>query len=97
MNSFSRQNRPVESALLRFDLSLAALEAAVERRLENDRAVAGLEDELSRAGEDRSRLAQDLDSEKSRSVRLEDTNREVSRRLVAAMEAIRAVLESNDG
>ncbi len=84
----------IEGALRRLDLALSALDAAVERRLEHDRSLIGLEDELSRTGEDRSRLAQDLDQERARAGRLEDTNREVSRRLVAAMESIRSVLEA---
>jgi hypothetical protein len=46
-------------------------------------------------GEDRSRLAQTLDAAEERSGRLEDANREVSRRLVAAMESIRDVLARN--
>lgn len=87
----------VEAALKRLELSLAALEAAVERRLDHDRSVVGLEDQLSRSDEDRSRLAQDLDQERARAGRLEDTNREVSRRLVTAMETIRSVLEANGG
>ncbi|MEJ1158115.1 DUF4164 domain-containing protein [Prosthecomicrobium sp. N25] len=86
-----------DAALRRLELALSVLEAAVERRLDEDRSLAGLEDELSRTGEDRSRLAQDLDQERARAGRLEDTNREVSRRLVAAMESIRSVLEANGG
>lgn len=86
----------VQAALKRLDASLTALEAAVERRLEHDRSVAGFDDELARMGEDRSRLAQDLDQEKARAARLEETNREVSRRLVAAMETIRSVIEAGD-
>ena len=54
--------------------------------------VAGLEGELQRLGTDRSRLAQSLDAAEARSARLEEANREVSRRLVAAMESIRDVL-----
>jgi hypothetical protein len=42
---------------------------------------------------DRSRLAGELDAAESRSERLEDVNKEVSRRLVTAMETIRAVLD----
>ena len=57
--------------------------------------VAGLESEVHRLGTDRSRLAQSLDSAEARSARLEDANREVSRRLVTAMESIRDVLQRN--
>ncbi|MDR3373677.1 MAG: DUF4164 domain-containing protein [Ancalomicrobiaceae bacterium] len=88
---------PVETAVQRLGLALTTLEAAVERRFDRDRSVAGLEEELARAGEDRSRLAQDLDEEKTRAGRLEETNREVSRRLVAAMESIRSVLDAHGG
>ena len=87
----------VEAALKKLDRALEAIETAVERRLDVERSMAGLEEELARVGEDRSRLAQDLDQEKARSIRLEDTNREVSRRLVDAMESIRAVLEAHGG
>jgi hypothetical protein len=69
------------------------LEGAIERRLENAREVTGLEGELHRLGTDRSRLAQSLDASEARSARLEEANREVSRRLVQAMESIREVLE----
>lgn len=87
----------LRAALERLDLSLAALEAAIERRLDDDRSLGSLEDEIARVGEDRSRLARDLDDERARAGRLEDTNREVSRRLVSAMETIRSVLEANSG
>ena len=49
--------------------------------------------ELQRIGLDRSRLAQTVDAAEARSGRLEEANKEVSRRLVAAMETIRAVLD----
>jgi len=42
---------------------------------------------------DRARLAHELDSSEARAERLEDANKEVSRRLVTAMETIRAVLD----
>jgi chromosome segregation ATPase len=87
----------LDAALMRLDQALGRLEVAVERRLAADETIAGLEDELSRLGEDRSRLALDLDSAVARAGRLEDSNREVSRRLVAAMESIRAVLDAHGG
>ena len=87
----------LEAALGRLTMALETLETAAERRFEIDRSAATLEEEISRLGEDRSRIAQDLDQEKARATRLEDTNREVSRRLVAAMESIRAVLDSHGG
>ena len=48
--------------------------------------------EVHQLGTDRSRLAQSLDASEGRAARLEEANKEVSRRLVAAMEVIREVL-----
>ena len=87
----------VEAALGRLAAAVEALETATERRFQADRSSAELEEEIARLGEDRSRLAQDLDQEKARGNRLEETNREVSRRLVAAMESIRSVLDAHGG
>jgi Domain of unknown function (DUF4164) len=47
---------------------------------------------VQRMNVDRARLAQELDSAEAKSERLADVNREVSRRLVSAMETIRSVL-----
>lgn len=85
----------VDQALGRLQSALLRVESAVERSLEHQRAVAGLEGEVQRLGTDRSRLAQSLDASEERSGRMEDANREVSRRLVAAMESIRDVLARN--
>jgi chromosome segregation ATPase len=83
----------LEAAVRRLDRAIEMLEAAAEGAREARGRVAALESELQRLGRDRSRLAQDLDAAAARSTRLEDANKEVSRRLVAAMEAIRAVLD----
>ncbi|MEZ5839284.1 MAG: DUF4164 domain-containing protein [Hyphomicrobiales bacterium] len=87
----------IDQAIQRLNRSIDALEAAVNRRLEADAKTETLEDEVQRLGADRSKLAQSLDEAEARSVRLEDANKEVSRRLVAAMESIRIVLEANGG
>jgi hypothetical protein len=76
-------------------MAIGQMESAVERTIEHRRQVAGLETELQRLGTDRSRLAQSLDDAEARSGRIEEANREVSRRLVTAMESIRDVLERN--
>ncbi|HET7714909.1 MAG TPA: DUF4164 domain-containing protein [Bauldia sp.] len=86
---------PVELALSRLQMALDRVESAVEQTLENQRQIAGLEGELQRLGTDRSRLAQSLDAAEARSARIEEANREVSRRLVSAMESIREVLARN--
>ncbi|MEC9343946.1 MAG: DUF4164 domain-containing protein [Pseudomonadota bacterium] len=80
-------------ALARLNEALAHLESAVEARLEREAALGDAEAEVQRMGADRTRLAESLDSAEARAVRLEKTNREVSRRLVDAMEAIRSVLD----
>jgi len=87
----------LDAAFERLDQALGRLELAVERRLAGERTISGLEDELFRLGEDRSRLAGDLDDALAKAGRLEDANREVSRRLVAAMESIRSVLDTHGG
>ncbi|MBH0239389.1 DUF4164 domain-containing protein [Methylobrevis albus] len=86
-----------EAAMRELESALGRLEQSVTRRLAADRSIVDLEEELARLGEDRSRLAQDLDASAARAGRLEDANREVSRRLVAAMESIRAVLDAHGG
>jgi hypothetical protein len=82
----------VDDAVRRLRAALDLLEGALDRRLEGARELTALEGEMHRLGADRSRLAQSLDAAEARSARLEDANKEVSRRLVAAMESIREVL-----
>jgi hypothetical protein len=86
----------IEAATKRLMLALDGLEAAAERRRESDRADLGLADQLHALGADRSRLAADLDAVTARARALESTNQEVARRLDAAMETIRSVIEAND-
>jgi chromosome segregation ATPase len=90
------KDAPVLEALAKLDRALSALDDAVERREDESRRRVDLEAELHRVGADRSRLAQALDSSAAKASRLEDANREVSRRLVAAMESIRSTLAGDD-
>jgi hypothetical protein len=83
----------VEAATRRLAQALDALEAAVERRREADRGHTRLEDQVQALGADRSRLASELDAQAARARRLESTNRDIARRLDAAMENIRSVLD----
>lgn len=83
----------VDRAAARLDKALAALAHALSRRSEREAELLDVEAEVQRMGADRSRLAESLDNAEARSKRLEDTNREVSRRLVNAMESIRNVLD----
>jgi hypothetical protein len=73
--------------------AISALEEAVESRLQREQLLGEAEAEVQRMGADRSRLAEALDASAARAQRLEATNKEVSRRLVDAMEAIRTVLD----
>jgi predicted nucleic acid-binding Zn-ribbon protein len=73
--------------------AIEALEIAVAEKLERDEDYVEAEAEVQRMNADRARLAQELDSSEARAERLENANKEVSRRLVAAMETIRAVLD----
>ena len=77
-------------------VALDGLEAAAERRREADRADLGVADQLHALGADRSRLASDLDAITARARTLETTNQEVARRLDAAIETIRSVIEANN-
>jgi len=83
----------VKEAVARLERAVAALEEAAERRLEREQDYGEAEAEVQRMNADRSRLAQELDNSEARAERLADANKEVSRRLVTAMETIRAVLD----
>jgi hypothetical protein len=86
----------IEQATRRLTRALDALDAAVESRLETDRGHAALAAQVHTLDADRSRLAAALDGEIGKARRLEATNRDIARRLDAAMENIRAVLESGE-
>ena len=91
------EGNPLEEATSRLQLSLERLERAVDRRLSRDHIVLSAEEEVQRMTADRSRLAAELDVALTRASRLDAANREVSRRLVTAMEAIRDVLAQRRG
>lgn len=86
----------VDAAVRRLALALDALDAAVERRREADRNEDGLAQQLQALGIDRTRLAEALDQETARIRELEETNRDVARRIDAAMATIQSVLDSNE-
>lgn len=83
----------IESALNRFSNAVLELEASVDRRLKNEQNSADLHKELQQMGDDRAKIAESLDDAVDRADRLEAANREVSRRLVDAMETIRSIVE----
>ncbi|MEM8794963.1 MAG: DUF4164 domain-containing protein [Pseudomonadota bacterium] len=75
--------------------SLDKLEDAIDGHLDDRQRLKSLDGEMSNMMLDRSRLAQSLDKVEAKAARLEDANKEVSRRLVTAMDQIRTVLEKN--
>ncbi len=83
----------LKQVLDQMNRAISALEKSVEARAEQDGNYAEAEEEVQRLNADRSRLAQELDNSEAKSERLTAANKEVSRRLVTAMETIRAVLD----
>lgn len=83
----------LKEAIARLGRAIDGLEKAVAERVEQEQDYSEAEAEVQRMNADRSRLAQELDNAEARAERLEEANKEVSRRLVTAMETIRAVLD----
>lgn len=92
MNAMSAEPT-LREVIARLGKAIDALEEAVSARVEDERDSEEAEAEVQRLNADRARLAQELDSSEAKAERLSDTNKEVSRRLVTAMETIRAVLD----
>jgi chromosome segregation ATPase len=90
------ESSAIDAATKRLTLALDSLEAAAERRREADHTEHGLVEQVHALGADRSRLASDLDVVTARARALESTNQEVARRLDAAIETIRSVIETPD-
>jgi hypothetical protein len=86
----------IDAATRRLAAALDALEAAAERRREADRGESDLAAQVHALGTDRSRLAADLDAATAHSRRLAETNREAARRIDAAMEGVRAVIDAHE-
>jgi chromosome segregation ATPase len=87
--------KTVQSALTELNAAITNLENAIDMRIERQRETGEIDNEVKRVHVDRARLAQELDQAEFRANRLEEVNREVSRRLVTAMESIRSVLARN--
>ncbi len=92
-----RSQDGLDAAARRLDAALDALEAAIHRQRAGERSLASLRGELQLMAEDRSRLAEQLDAAQDRIARLEAARDEASRRLDAAMETIRAMLQAAEG
>ncbi len=87
------QSSGLESAFKRFNKALDSLEISVNGHLEGRRSIEAAEDEVQSVNSDRVILAENLDKSEARAARLEGINKEVSRRLVTAMETIRNVVD----
>ncbi|WEX76962.1 DUF4164 domain-containing protein [Sinorhizobium numidicum] len=85
--------KTVKAAIEELRSAVQSLEIAIDGRFDKEKDVSEFEGEVRRVNMDRARLAQELDQSQFRANRLEEVNREVSRRLVTAMETIRAVLD----
>lgn len=83
----------ISSALSKLDQAIVSLDKAVDARVLREEGLLEAESEVQRMGADRTRLAESLDGAEARAQILENANREVSKRLVDAMESIRAVLD----
>ena len=90
---FMPAEKTIETVISELRAAIGNLESAVDARIERQRETQDVEGEVRRVHADRARLAQELDQSQFRANRLEEVNREVSRRLVTAMETIRAVLD----
>ena len=86
----------IELATRRLAAALDALESAVERRGDSDRADDELAARIQALGSDRSRLANELDGSLVRSRALEKANREIAERLDVAIDTIRSVINAGE-
>lgn len=84
------------AANARFDRALARLDRSVRDLGTRMSRLNRIEVDTQRLVHERSRLATELDKTAARAKRLDDGAHEVSRRLVVAMETVRAVLEKAD-
>jgi ABC-type transporter Mla subunit MlaD len=86
----------IEAASRRLALALDALEAAAESRCEAAQHEAALATQIHAMGDDRARLAGELDEAIARSRALESASREVAKRIAAAIDTVRDVLTNEE-
>lgn len=92
----SGESGDVDAAARRLAAALDALEMAVERRRDADHAEEQLAARIQDLGNDRSKLAHELDQAATRMNQLDGANREIARRLDAAIGTIRNVLDQGE-
>lgn len=82
----------IEAASRRLALALDALDAAAERRCEAARGEEAMAAQVHALGDDRARLAGELDLAIARARALEAANREVMDRIAGTIETIRGLI-----
>jgi hypothetical protein len=82
----------IETASRRLALALDALDAAAERRCEAARGEEAMAAQVHALGDDRARLAGELDDAIARTRALEAANREVGDRIARTIETIRGLV-----
>ncbi len=87
----------LNQAAEKLNLAIDRLEATIGRQAGVQADKASLETEIQSLGADRARLADLLDKSEAKATRLDTINREVSHKLVEAMETIRSVLQAETG
>jgi hypothetical protein len=85
----------IEAATRRLLAALESLEAAVERRRDGDLNEERLVERIHQLGADRSRLTNELDGVTAQARALEQVNRDVAKRVQAAIGSVRAVLDES--
>jgi hypothetical protein len=81
-----------DDASARFERALARLDASVRSLNGRIRAHSRIEADTQKLIAERQKFSSELDKQSARAKRLDDSAHEVSRRLVEAMETVRAVL-----
>lgn len=84
------------AATARFDRAMARLDDSLREMAGRLQRRQRIEVDTQRLIHERSRLATELDKTAARAKRLDDSAHEVSRRLVVAMESVRAVLQKTE-
>lgn len=84
----------LNASLERLGKSVQHLREAVDYRLKLDENQGELRAEFNRMNDERKRLAARLDQAEGRGQAMQQVNQDVSKRLAAAMETIRTVLEN---
>ncbi|MHA1190429.1 MAG: DUF4164 family protein [Alphaproteobacteria bacterium] len=85
----------LRSSIASLDAALDRLQVVVERRKEGDLRSDTLESDVQALSADRARLADRLDKAEARASSLEDANKDVSQRIVGAMESIRSAMTAD--